>query len=246
MNVCLDLHVHTKASHDGRMDMDKIISRARSAGLQGVALCDHDVFCSELPAFTDFLLIPGVEFSTKYGHLLGLFVEKPFEPGTFEQLIESIHAQGGLAVLAHPFQHHREEARLAPIVHLLDGVEVWNSRANRKIGDANARAQAFANRHGLLFFAGSDAHVPEEVGAGFVELDCASLTLNAVKEALLQKGGRVRGRGSPARHAARSQLTKLRKKGAAAPAYGKWLLFAARCLAQDLCHRKGEDHVFDR
>ncbi len=246
MEVRLDLHVHSERSHDGRMSPKAIAARAKAAGLQGVAICDHDRFYAGDTLLDGVLIIPGVEFSTQYGHLLGLFVEKPFESGDVSQIIEKIHAQGGLAVLAHPFQHNSDGARLAPIVHLLDGVEVWNSRADRKNRRANAQAKAFAETHGLLYFAGSDAHVPQEVGGGCVVLHCDSLTLPAVKEALLQKAGQVCGQKAPARHAAASQWTKLKKKQASPAAYAKWLLFAGQCLLGDIREKRGERYVFDR
>ncbi len=246
MNVRLDLHVHSAASHDGRMTPAEIAAAARKAGLQGVAVCDHDVLFEQGGLFEGLLVIPGVELSTEWGHLLGLFVTEPIPPGTAEQRAAAIRAQGGLAVLAHPFQHRREDGALDAIAPFLDGVEVWNSRADRKFPDANIRAKAFADKHRLLYFAGSDAHVPEEIGAGFVQLEVPRLTLAAVRSALLERAGTVQGVSSPARHVARSQRTKLKKRKAGLPAWGKWLLFAAKCCLQDRFRGKGERHVFDR
>lgn len=70
-----------------------------------------------------------------------------------------------MTVLAHPFQKSRPASALLPLVPHLDGVEVWNSRANRKNPQANAQAAAFACQTGLVPTAGSDAHLPQEVGA---------------------------------------------------------------------------------
>ena len=44
MILTLDLHVHSAASHDGRLTPTQIIAAARAAGLDGVAICDHDTF----------------------------------------------------------------------------------------------------------------------------------------------------------------------------------------------------------
>ncbi|MBQ9647279.1 MAG: hypothetical protein IJV43_02825, partial [Oscillospiraceae bacterium] len=92
----------------------------------------------------------------------------------------------------------------------------------------------FAGEHGLRQFAGSDAHVPEEVGNGAVSLDVPELTPDAVKAALLNADAEVCGKRGAALCVARSQYTKLKKRRARPAAYGKWLLFAGKCAAEDL------------
>lgn len=237
MELRLDLHVHSLRSPDGVMTIEEIVSLAKARGLNGAAVCDHDLALADPPVFEDFLLIPGVEVSTQLGHLLGLFVTGPVETRDFFQATELIHAQGGLAVLAHPFEHSRDGSRLAPAVPLLDGIEVWNSRADRKLHDANRLAASFAQVCRLPGFGGSDAHCPQEVGNGFVTVEAEALTLEAAKAALLTGSARAQGRRSRAWYAARSQLTKRRKTGAKPLSYVKWAAFAAKCCAQDIFWR---------
>lgn len=240
MELRLDLHIHSHRSADGCMTLSEIVERAKSAGLDGAAVCDHDQALTDPPVFPGFLLIPGVEVSTEYGHLLGLFVKGPVETHDFRQAVELIHSQGGLAVLAHPFEHSKDSARLEPVIPLLDGVETWNSRADRKIRQANALAEAFARTHGLRHFAGSDAHLPQEVGNGVTVIEAEAPVMEAVKAALLAGRARVSGRRSRAWYTARSQLNKRRRTGAGAASYLKWGAFALKCLAQDLvCGRAG-------
>ena len=239
MELKLDLHIHSEYSPDGRMSLAEIAERAKAAGLKGCAVCDHDRVLTEHFSDPDFLLIPGTEVSTQFGHLLGLFVSQPIDTRDFYEAAERIHAQGGIAVLAHPFEHKADPARIEPIVPLLDGVEIWNSRAERKIPNANTLAKEFAAARGLRRFAGSDAHVPQEVGNGYVTVDAEAFTLEAAKAALLENKLAIRGRRSPARYTAMSQFTKRKKTGASPAAYIKWALFAAGCVAQDL-QRKGE------
>lgn len=237
MELKLDLHVHSECSPDGVMTLEEIVSLARARGLNGAAVCDHDLALADPPRFDDFLLIPGIEVSTQFGHLLGLFITGPVETKDFFRAVEAIHGQGGLAVLAHPFERSRDGSRLAPAVPLLDGVEVWNSRAERNIHDANALAASFAQVCRLAPFGGSDAHCPQEVGNGFVIVEAQAFTLEAVKAALLEGNARVQGRRSRAWYAARSQLTKRNKTGAEPLSYVKWAAFAAKCCAQDLFWR---------
>lgn len=237
MEIKLDFHIHSERSPDGCMSVGEIVSLAKARGLNGAAICDHDAVLSEIPEFEDFLLIPGVEVSTQLGHLLGLFVTAPVETRDFFRAVELIHAQGGLAVLAHPFEHSRDEQRLAPALPLLDGVEVQNSRAERKIREANELARVFAEKHDLRQFGGSDAHCPAEVGNSFTVVDTPELTPEAVRAALLAGNAAARGRASRAWYAARSQLTKRRKTGARPAAYLKWAAFAAKCCIQDIFRR---------
>ena len=235
MTLTLDLHIHSAASHDGRMTLREIAQAAKAAGLDGVAVCDHDAVLTAPPeADCGILIIPGAEFSTEHGHLLGLFLSEPIGKLPFAETVAAIRAQGGLAVLAHPFERSRDAQRLEPLVPLLDGIEVFNGRAERKIRDANALAQRFAEAHGLRPFAGSDAHLPREIGNGRVTIEADAPTLEAVKAALMTSAVTVSGRRGAALDTARSQYTKLHKRGAGPARYLKWALFAAKCAAEDL------------
>ena len=237
MELKLDLHVHSERSFDGVMTLDEIVSLARAKGLDGVAVCDHGIALTDPPDDPDLLFIPGVELATQFGHVLGLFVTGPVETADFYEAAERIHAQGGLTVLAHPFEHNRDAARLLPAVPYLDGVEVWNSRADRNIREANALAARFAAAHGLLPFGGSDAHVAREIGNAVVTVQAEARTLEAVKAALLEGGAEIKGRRGRARDAAQSQLTRRRKTGAGPLDYAQWAAFAAKCCLQDIIWR---------
>lgn len=237
MELKLDLHVHSERSFDGVMTLDEIVSLARAKGLDGVAVCDHGIALTGAPEYPDFLLIPGVELATQFGHVLGLFVTGPVDTTDFYQAAERIHAQGGLTVLAHPFEHNRDDARLLPAVPCLDGVEVWNSRADRNIREANALAAEFAREHGLLPFGGSDAHVAREIGNAVVTVQVKERTPEAVKAALLEGRAEIRGRRGRAWYVAQSQLTRRRKNGAGPLDYAQWAAFAAKCRLQDMFRR---------
>ncbi len=224
------------------MPLTEIVRQAKAVGLTGVAICDHNrTLPRPLPEFSDFLLIPGVEVSTEYGHLLGLFVTKPVPAGEFLPAVDAIHAQGGLAVLAHPFERSTDESRYDDIAALLDGVEVWNARAERKNRRANAMADELAQRFRLLRFAGSDAHVPREIGHGAVTLEAEELSFSAVRKALTGGGQEPSGIRSRAWYVAQSQLSKRKKTDAGPVSYLKWGLFAGKCLLQDLLEHHGKD-----
>ena len=77
----LDLHIHTERSPDSRMTLTQAAAAAKQRGVDALAVCDHnrcvsgDVFAH--PVRDGVLLIPGVEYSTESGHLLGLFLQRP-------------------------------------------------------------------------------------------------------------------------------------------------------------------------
>ena len=85
MELKLDLHIHSQRSPDGIMTLDEIVSLAKARGLDGAAVCDHDLALTQAPEYDGFLLIPGVEVSTQLGHLLGLFVAGPVDTRDFLQ-----------------------------------------------------------------------------------------------------------------------------------------------------------------
>jgi predicted metal-dependent phosphoesterase TrpH len=253
MELRLDLHVHSAQSIDGQMSLGEIIDAARSRGLDGVAVCEHDRLFQpdeELEVPEDFLLIPGEEFTTEFGHVLGLFLTKEIryrmceygasEEAIFENvehLCASIHEQGGLCVVAHPFKSDRSADRLLPILGWIDGIETWNARAGSRYPEANSMAALFARIHRLPAFAGSDAHLKQEVGNGFVTVEAEARSPEAVREALKRLGNPVSGDNCQRKNLAKSQYIYLKNTNAGSFRYLKWSAFALRCAVRDLLHR---------
>jgi predicted metal-dependent phosphoesterase TrpH len=88
MDVCYDLHSHSTAS-DGTLDPATLLERARMAGVDVLALTDHDTLAglSEAEAAAraaGLSLIPGVEISVSWRHMtihvLGLNVSPAHQP----------------------------------------------------------------------------------------------------------------------------------------------------------------------
>ena len=215
-----DLHVHTAASPDGRSSLEDLTAAAAAAGLQALAVTDHDR-CTPVPAaMNGILLIPGCELSTRAGHITGLFLERPVDLAALghlpepEAAVAAIRAAGGLAVLAHPFQ--RPDRREADFAFPLDAVEAVNARACFKHPAANDQAAAFAAARGLPAVGGSDAHSAGEVGNGLTILEADALTLPALRAALA--AGRCRAqlrKNTPHLRKGLSQWTKARRQGGA-------------------------------
>src|SRR5579859_5398482 len=105
-----DLHMHSTYS-DGIATIEQILHHTQyNTDLAVIALTDHDVIEGALRARDlwakgnyRFDFVVGEEVSTQSGHLLALFIEKRIPPRlSMEESIDLIHAQGGLAVVAHP------------------------------------------------------------------------------------------------------------------------------------------------
>jgi predicted metal-dependent phosphoesterase TrpH len=165
-----DLHVHSTWS-DGAQPPDVIVCAA-AGRVDVLAITDHDEIRGALAARAfardhaelGVEIVVGEEISTLNGHLLGLYLEECVPPRLPAlETIRIIHAQGGLAVVAHPFhplrgtvRGHRTIAQLMPDLPL-DAVEIVNNAGVWSVVyDAWA---ALANvEWALPVTAGSDAH----------------------------------------------------------------------------------------
>lgn len=171
--VRLDLHVHSRYSVDSRLSFERILERITYQGLQGFALTDHNTTegLAELgrlrAAYPRFWLVPGVEISTREGHLLAYGVtESPPSGRPLAETLERVHTLGGVSVLAHPFRWlHGVGRRLATDARV-DGIEGRNGK-NSEL--ANTRADLLAARRSIASTGGSDAHEPDRVGRAYTE-----------------------------------------------------------------------------
>ena len=185
-----------------------------------------------------------IDTETNEGKILSAMVDILEDIGL--ELEDLGNAQGGLAVIAHPFEHSTDANRLDDVMSRLDGVEIWNSRADRKNKNANAMARELAQKWKKPVTAGSDAHVPEEVGGGVTVLEADELSLSAVKAALLRGAKQVEGRRGRAMCVARSQKTKREKTNAGVKRRVNGMLFTVKCALQDFTTREDGWHVMDR
>ena len=120
MNTYLvDLHVHTAASPDGRSPLADLATAAKQAGLDAMAICDHDL-CTPVPeALEGVLLIPACEVSTRAGHIAGLFLDRPLDLEalglTARQVADTLAAAyaGGPVVAVHPLNEGADGGFLA-------------------------------------------------------------------------------------------------------------------------------------
>jgi len=109
-----DFHVHSRESGDARPSLEETAAFARSRGMDFIHLSEHNTSSgvSLIPAVQDkhpdLLLIPGVEFTTYWGHGNGIGVTEPveFRMGVggrdIHGAVADIRAQGALFSINHP------------------------------------------------------------------------------------------------------------------------------------------------
>ncbi len=187
--MLIDLHTHTSPlSHDSALTPDDLVVAAKSAGLDGVCLTEHDFFCdadqvANLGRRHGFLVIPGIEVNTEWGHIL-VFGLSRFVYGMHRlaDLVEMVEAAGGAMAAAHPYRRQLpfelkdegdwtqaiEKAAHNPSYGRVHAVEALNGRGTAR---QNAFSEALCERLGLPTAAGSDAHTHADVGACATEFE---------------------------------------------------------------------------
>ena len=166
--MLLDTHLHTKEySPDSFLPVREAINRARSMGLSGLCVTDHDSIGikSEIEALRhecSFPIFAGIEVLTKSGDFIVFGLDyAPLLPSA-EELINIVHECGGVAVAAHPYRDNgRGAGELINTLAGLDGVECFNGSTKP---EANSRAFREAKSRGLACLGASDAHLVERVG----------------------------------------------------------------------------------
>ncbi len=190
----IDMHTHTEFSRDSSMKVDELIERAKARCLDGIAVTDHntmDAVDKIKKLRPDINIIPGMEITTDRGEILGLFLTDEITNTDPKKVVEEIRAQGGIAVVPHPFDPFRSFDGWKKID--VDGIEVFNSR-NLTSG-MNKKAMEHAEKNQMIKTAGSDAHSPWEVGKAYVEADAKNI--EEFKERLINGEVEIRGqRGS--------------------------------------------------
>jgi predicted metal-dependent phosphoesterase TrpH len=190
LGLKIDLHVHTRYSHDSATTLDEVVVYSKKRGLNGIAITDHDVVGGALKLVQkvkELVVIPGVEVSTSRGHVLALNMTRPV-PTKLSPLetIQIIHEAGGIAVAAHPTVFYK--GLKGQVNSNFDAVEVINASAFPFFLSAYL-SQKLAVRLNLPQTAGSDAHYASEIGLAYTIVD-AEPEVNEIVHAI-KKGATV-------------------------------------------------------
>jgi len=202
--LSVELHAHSALSHDGRDPVEMLVEQAAAVGLDALAVTDHDEIAASreaagLAADRGLVGIVGMEVSSAAGHVLAFGIREAIPAGLgFEETLDRIHEQGGLAIVPHPFQKSRHGVGASVSRDALataDAIEVYNSRL--LTGRANRKAEKFAVRRGIPMTAGSDAHISEMVGQAVTEVAADERTAAGILDAIRRGDTNVIGRRTP-------------------------------------------------
>jgi hypothetical protein len=202
--LSVELHAHSSLSYDGRDPVELLLEQASAVGLDALAVTDHDEIEASLRAADlaeeyGLVGIPGMEVTSAAGHVLAFGIDELVPAGlSYEETLERIWDQGGVAVVPHPFQSSRHgvaphitRAQLADA----DAIEVYNSRLFT--GLSNRQAERFATARDLPMTAGSDAHISEMVGQAVTQVATDTRSADAVLDAITEGRTSVVGSKTP-------------------------------------------------
>ncbi len=201
-----DLQLHSDLG-DGLASPEQILDAAERAGLDVIALTDHDdirgsFLIRDLAARRNsgVEVVTGMEVTTRSGHLLALWIEEDVPMfGALAATVAQIHELGGLAVVPHPLsyltfsigeralralQRGRVECRV-------DGIEIRNPSYAGRVRGSRA---AWLNDHvlGVAETGSSDAHHANLVGTAWTEFDGSSAA--ELRHAIVERSTRPDGR----------------------------------------------------
>jgi predicted metal-dependent phosphoesterase TrpH len=203
-----DLHIHTTFS-DGSASPEAVVAHvARHTDLAVIAITDHDTIAGAQVAARiapDYGIdvVVGAEISTRAGHLLALYIHAPIPAHRpVAETIAAIHAQGGLAIPAHPASMLMPSLGRAVLRHAsastaphwpIDGLETFN--ASLWLGWNNRRAQSMAAALGMAMVGGSDAHQLATIGSGYTRFPGRTAVdlYHAIRACQTEAGGSLWG-----------------------------------------------------
>lgn len=196
-----DLHIHTKFS-DAAPSPKKVVQTAIKKNIDCICITDHGTIEGAIEAMKfgfdqNILVIPGIEIETKSGDILGINVKKAIRANphlpSLEEAVKEIRKQGGLGVIAHPFDWPTKKFR-GGVEDLLaaDAIEVFNARLFNSL---NEKAFKFSEKHNLSFTAGSDAHRASFIGRAYLETQKNILSANDLLEEIRERRVEIKGNG---------------------------------------------------
>jgi predicted metal-dependent phosphoesterase TrpH len=177
-----DLHIHTcRYSGCSNIDPVEALRTAAQGGLNVIALTEHgirwpDEELSKLiddSGVEDLLVIPGQEAAC-YSHL-GVFQGEFLVYGypkslgsnkSARQLIEMVHAEGGVVVAAHPFKKAQQGEGFYGSGHLTEKLDVDGLEVDQPSYDEESRrlAKTVMTAMNITDIGCSDAHDLCEIG----------------------------------------------------------------------------------
>ncbi len=175
-----DLHTHTYYSDDAATSPEDMVIAAKQKGMDGIAVTDHNMIKAWKRSIAagkkhGVMIIKAEEIKVfhdgrKLGEVIALFLNEEIKPGEVGEVKDKIKAQGGIMVVAHPFDKFRNNFKdIDAHKKHFDGVEAFNARVITT--RFNDKARAFAEKNGFGVTGGSDGHCRLEIGNAYTVAD---------------------------------------------------------------------------
>ena len=177
MKMKVEVHTHTKYSHDSMLNKWFYLIMMKLKGINVVAITDHNEIKGAIE-YRCFLqkfnisVIIGEEIFTEKGEVIGLFLQSKIEPGlSVRETLLEIKKQGGVVYIPHPYDEKRHktvlpETEISKNVDLIDVIEIHNGRNEKKY--FSNKQLSIANQFSDIYqLVGSDAHTFIELGRNY-------------------------------------------------------------------------------
>jgi predicted metal-dependent phosphoesterase TrpH len=197
-----DHHIHTRRhSPDSDIDPYKLVEFARSIGLDGIVITEHDYqwrakeLAELAEAAAPLCVFSGAEISAREGHFLvyGLPSLGEVWPGiSLKELLEIVRGHEAAIVAAHPFRWDQPfDEIIAEHGPVLDAIELVSNNVSVQ---TRSEAEALLARHDLATTGSSDAHELSVVGCYYTEFDQPIHSMDDFVAGLRHRRGRPRHR----------------------------------------------------
>jgi hypothetical protein len=194
-----DLHTHTVHS-DGKLTVAELARLAREAGLDFIAITDHNNTAHQVEPFPEDgpLHVVGEEVTTPGGHanVWGLGVRDfvdfrllPGDPGV-ESIVRGVVGRGGLFSINHPFEVCSQCSWVHPIPEGVAAIEIWNGHQGPQEGAIALWDELLRAGRRITAVGSSDWHRhPQPIARGSVRVFAPELSIPAILAAVRE--GRV-------------------------------------------------------
>lgn len=206
-----DLHTHTVHS-DGKLTVAELARAARKAGLDFIAITDHNNTAHQVDAWPEdaLLHIVGEEVTTPGGHanVWGLgphdFIDFRVLPGDprIESLVKEATDRGALFSVNHPFLSCAQCSWTHAIPPGVAGIEIWNSYDGPQEAAIALWDKLLASGRRITGIGSGDFHrLPQPLARGSVRVWAKELSTAAILAGI--RNGRVIVMGDATSHTPR-------------------------------------------